>query len=71
MPGEADLLISKHRNGALGTVTLTFLPEYPRFMNQLERGAIRVSEPYAVCELGLCDGSGFIEDNETRTASNT
>jgi len=32
-PGEADLLISKHRNGALGTVTLTFLPEYPRFMS--------------------------------------
>jgi len=26
-------LISKHRNGALGTVTLTFLPEYPRFMS--------------------------------------
>ncbi|MEA2370246.1 MAG: replicative helicase [Solirubrobacteraceae bacterium] len=32
-PGEADLIISKHRNGALGTVTLTFQPEYPRFMN--------------------------------------
>lgn len=31
--GEADLLISKHRNGGLGTVTLTFQPEYPRFMN--------------------------------------
>ena len=28
-----------------------------------------MSEPYAVCELGLCDGSGFIEDNETRTAT--
>jgi DNA replication protein DnaC len=28
-----------------------------------------VSEPYAVCELGLCDGSGFLEDNETRTAT--
>jgi replicative DNA helicase len=32
-PGEADLLISKHRNGALGTVTLTFQPQFPRFMN--------------------------------------
>jgi len=32
-PGEADLIISKHRNGGLGTVTLTFQPEYPRFMN--------------------------------------
>jgi replicative DNA helicase len=32
-PGEAELIISKHRNGALGTVTLTFRPEYPRFMS--------------------------------------
>ena len=32
-PGEADLIIAKHRNGAVGEVTLTFQPEYPRFMN--------------------------------------
>jgi len=32
-PGEADLLIAKHRNGATGKVTLTFHKEYPRFMN--------------------------------------
>ena len=32
-PGEADLVIAKHRNGAIGKVTLTFQPEYPRFMN--------------------------------------
>ncbi|HEX4109443.1 MAG TPA: replicative DNA helicase [Solirubrobacteraceae bacterium] len=31
--GEADLIVSKHRNGALGTVTLTFQKDYPRFMN--------------------------------------
>jgi replicative DNA helicase len=31
-PGEAELLIQKHRNGALGTVSLTFQPEYPRFL---------------------------------------
>jgi replicative DNA helicase len=31
--GEADLIISKHRNGATGKVTLTFQKEYPRFMN--------------------------------------
>jgi replicative DNA helicase len=32
-PGEADLIISKHRNGAVGKVTLTFHKEYQRFMN--------------------------------------
>jgi replicative DNA helicase len=31
-PGEAELIISKHRNGGLGTVNVTFQPEYPRFM---------------------------------------
>jgi replicative DNA helicase len=32
-PGEADLIIAKHRNGATGKVTLTFQREYPKFMN--------------------------------------
>ena len=32
-PGEADLIIAKHRNGAVGKVTLTFQTEYPQFMN--------------------------------------
>jgi len=31
--GEADLIVSKHRNGALGDVTLTFRKEFPKFMN--------------------------------------
>jgi replicative DNA helicase len=30
--GEAELLISKHRNGSLGNVPLVFQHEYPRFM---------------------------------------
>ncbi len=32
-PGEADLIIAKHRNGAVGEVTLTFQKELPKFMN--------------------------------------
>jgi replicative DNA helicase len=31
-PGEADLIIAKHRNGALAEVKLTFQSQYPRFM---------------------------------------
>jgi replicative DNA helicase len=31
--GEADIIVSKHRNGALGDVTLTFRKEFPKFMN--------------------------------------
>lgn len=30
-PGIADLLISKHRNGPVGEVELTFMPRYPKF----------------------------------------
>jgi replicative DNA helicase len=31
--GIADLIISKHRNGGLATIELTFQKEYPRFMS--------------------------------------
>jgi replicative DNA helicase len=31
--GEADIIIAKHRNGAIGDVTLTFQKEYPKFLN--------------------------------------
>ena len=40
--GEAELLISKHRNGGLGNVPLVFQHEYPRFMP-----GIRDAERYA------------------------
>src|SRR6478736_2258017 len=33
-PGEAELIIAKHRNGGLGDVPLVFQSEYPRFMTK-------------------------------------
>ena len=30
-PGEADLIIAKHRNGPVGDVVLTFQKDYPKF----------------------------------------
>lgn len=32
-PGEADLVVAKHRNGPIGTVPLAFQPQFPRFLN--------------------------------------
>ncbi len=32
-PGEADIIIAKHRNGPVGDVVLTFQKEYPKFSN--------------------------------------
>jgi replicative DNA helicase len=32
-PGEADIIVAKHRNGPIGDVTLTFLSRYPKFAN--------------------------------------
>ena len=32
-PGEADIIIAKHRNGPVGEVVLTFQKDYPKFMN--------------------------------------
>ncbi len=37
-PGEAELIIAKHRNGGLADIPLTFQNEYPRFLG-LQRSA--------------------------------
>ncbi|MDQ3934483.1 MAG: replicative DNA helicase [Actinomycetota bacterium] len=36
-PGEADVIVAKHRNGPVGNVVLTFLERYPKFMNFTRR----------------------------------
>jgi replicative DNA helicase len=38
-PGEADVIVAKHRNGPVGNVILTFLERYPKFMNLTRREA--------------------------------
>jgi replicative DNA helicase len=46
-PGEADIIISKHRNGPVGEVSLTFLSRYPKFANiarEREFGATPVGD---------------------------
>jgi len=45
-PGEADLIIAKHRNGAVGKVTLTFQNEYPKFMSYA--GGERYEPPLSI-----------------------
>jgi replicative DNA helicase len=30
-PGEADVIIAKHRNGPVGSVALAFMTRYPKF----------------------------------------
>ncbi|MEX2193813.1 MAG: replicative DNA helicase [Thermoleophilaceae bacterium] len=32
-PGEADIILAKHRNGPIGDAVLTFMPRYPKFAN--------------------------------------
>ena len=62
--GIADIIIAKHRNGALGDVELTFAKEYPKFLNY-------AGDRYAAlsgCPFDLCDGSGFLIDEATNTA---
>ena len=33
-PGEADVIVAKHRNGPVGDVVLTFLSRYPKFASK-------------------------------------
>ncbi len=48
-PGEADIIVAKHRNGPVGDVVLTFLTRYPKFAN-LYRDPSGALGPAAVAE---------------------
>jgi replicative DNA helicase len=50
-PGEADVIVAKHRNGPVGDVVLTFLSRYPKFANLYREHAFE-APPATV------DGSG-------------
>ena len=44
-PGEADVIIAKHRNGPIGQVALSFQARYPRFMTLLRERSSDVGGP--------------------------
>jgi len=52
--GVAELIISKHRNGGIGTVRLAFLPEYTKYENLAEES----SYDYLGADLQLGDEEG-------------
>ena len=43
-PGEADLIVAKHRNGPIGKVPLVFQPEYPCFVSMSREDERRADE---------------------------
>jgi replicative DNA helicase len=44
-PGEADLIVSKHRNGPIGEVVLTFLERFPKFANYIPERRVDGAPP--------------------------
>jgi replicative DNA helicase len=44
-PGEADVIVAKHRNGPVGDVILTFLSRYPKFANLYRDHSIDAPPP--------------------------
>ncbi len=75
-PGEADIIIAKHRNGPVGDVMLTFRNQYPKFMNYAgERfagmrraGTRRRTRVERRVRSTSATARGFVYDDETNTA---
>ena len=44
-PGEADVIVAKHRNGPVGEVVLTFLSRYPKFASLYRESALEGAAP--------------------------
>ena len=67
-PGEAELIIAKHRNGGLGDVPLTFQNEYPRFLS-LQRAAHDRAPTRSPARSASATARGFVVDEATRVAT--
>jgi|694.fasta_scaffold40030_7 replicative DNA helicase len=46
--GTAEVILAKHRNGPVGTVNLTFLPDYPKFAERAPEHPTGEGSPAAV-----------------------
>ena len=76
-PGEADIIIAKHRNGPVGEVVLTFLSRYPKFANMYRErefggapvdGAVEAWTPARSDDLEI-DGNSKTPDRQRRAAA--
>ena len=47
-PGEADVIVAKHRNGPVGDIILTFLSRYPKFANLYREHSAEAAPPAEV-----------------------